>query len=153
MTSAPAFSNWSARRTQNYRMYIPLWLIIVGSVLFFIVGLVGAFACVVYLPVDYFVADGKKYFWDHHPVLRIVVLILRNVLGLAVIAVGILMLIGPGQGVLTILLGLALLTFPGKRKLLRKIASRPAVRNGMNAIRARFNRPPLLLDEPDDEAK
>src|SRR5262249_14549905 len=96
---------------------IPLVWIIVGSVLFFVVGLVGAAAGVVCLPEDYFVNDNRKYFWDHHPISRIVVLILRNIIGVAMIIAGIIMSLPgvPGQGLLTILLGLVFVTFPGKR--------------------------------------
>jgi hypothetical protein len=52
----------------------------------------------------------------------------------------------PGQGVLTILLGVMLLDFPGKRGLELKLVSRPKVLNTINRIRHRFDRPPLLLD-------
>jgi hypothetical protein len=49
--------------------------------------------------------------------------------------------------VLTILLGIMLLDFPGKRSLEARIVSRPRVFRAINALRARFDKPPLLLDE------
>ncbi|HYG08570.1 MAG TPA: hypothetical protein VD835_01220, partial [Pyrinomonadaceae bacterium] len=53
----------------------------------------------------------------------------------------------PGQGVLTILMGVMLLDFPGKRRLELKLVSRPNVLRAINRIRQRFDRPPLQLDE------
>jgi hypothetical protein len=52
----------------------------------------------------------------------------------------------PGQGVLTILLGIMLLDFPGKRALETRIVGRPRVNGAVNALRARFGKPPLILD-------
>jgi hypothetical protein len=62
------------------------------------------------------------------------------------VALGVLMVFIPGPGILTILLGVTLLDFPGKRRLELKLISRPEVLRGVNAIRARYGRPPLLLD-------
>jgi hypothetical protein len=53
----------------------------------------------------------------------------------------------PGQGVLTILLGVMLLDFPGKRRLEYKLISQPRVFNNINRLRARFDKPPLELEE------
>ena len=52
----------------------------------------------------------------------------------------------PGQGLLTILLGIMLLDFPGRRKLEVKILSRPQVFKAINKLRHRFGKPPLKLD-------
>jgi hypothetical protein len=52
----------------------------------------------------------------------------------------------PGQGVLTILLGVMLLDFPGKRELEAKLVSRPQVYRAVNRLRARYGKPPFLLD-------
>jgi hypothetical protein len=49
----------------------------------------------------------------------------------------------PGQGVLTILLGIMLSDFPGKVRLERKIVSYPKVREALNLLRSRFGKPPL----------
>jgi len=52
----------------------------------------------------------------------------------------------PGQGVLTILLGIMLLDLPGKRRLEQKILSKPRVLEKINRLRQKFSRPPLVLD-------
>jgi UPF0716 family protein affecting phage T7 exclusion len=75
------------------------------------------------------------------------VLILKNLLGVAVVAAGILMLFVPGQGVLTILLGIMLLDVPGKWTLEQKILSRTEVRKTINRLRARFRKPALVLEK------
>jgi hypothetical protein len=52
----------------------------------------------------------------------------------------------PGQGLLTMLIGLSLLSFPGKRRLERRFVRMPALLRAINRLRARFARPPLKLD-------
>jgi hypothetical protein len=54
----------------------------------------------------------------------------------------------PGQGVLTILAGLSLLSFPGKRRLQLRLLRIPAIHRAIDALRRRAGRPPLHLDEP-----
>jgi hypothetical protein len=45
------------------------------------------------------------------------------------------MLFIPGQVVLTILIGMMLLDFPGKRSVARKLLSRPDVQEAINRLR------------------
>jgi hypothetical protein len=52
----------------------------------------------------------------------------------------------PGQGVLTILLGIMLLDLPGKRRLEQKILKQPKVLKKINSLRQKFSKPPLVLD-------
>lgn len=56
------------------------------------------------------------------------------------------MLVTPGQGVLTILIGLSLLDLPGKRAVERRLIGNPAVLRAVNALRAKAHRPPLRLE-------
>jgi hypothetical protein len=74
--------------------------------------------------------------------------ILKNLLGVFLVGLGIILSLPgvPGQGLLTILLGLIMLDIPGKRPLEARIIKRPAVRAAINKLRARFNKPPLVLD-------
>lgn len=75
-------------------------------------------------------------------------LILKNVLGVFLVLLGIVLSLPgvPGQGVLTILLGLIMIDIPGKRPLEARIIKRPAVLNAINSLRARYKKPPLILD-------
>nr|WP_206063674.1 hypothetical protein [Oceanimonas sp. MB9] len=56
------------------------------------------------------------------------------------------LLVLPGQGLLTILIALVLLSFPGKYRLERRLFMVPTVRNTVNWLRRRAERPPLIFD-------
>jgi hypothetical protein len=105
------------------------------------------FVVIIKIPANYFSSVYTHSFMPGKPWLfRWSAVILKNLLGFFLIAVGIVMLIGPGQGILTILLGLIMLDIPGKRPLEAKIIKRPAVAEAINKIRSRFKKPPLILD-------
>lgn len=59
---------------------------------------------------------------------------------------GALMLVLPGQGILTILISITLLDFHGKFRLQRWVVSRPGVLDSINWLRKRRGRDPLILD-------
>ena len=117
-----------------------------------IVGFVGSLIAIpwilVRLPQDYF-CGGHPRTWlkDHHPVLRLIALGVKNGVGWILLLGGIAMLVLPGQGVLTILIGVSLMDFPGKRAIERKLVSQPPVLQAINRIRQRFDRPPLRIEE------
>ena len=52
----------------------------------------------------------------------------------------------PGQGILTILLGLIMLDIPGKQALEAWIIQQPKVLAAVNRLRAKYNRSPLVVD-------
>ena len=67
------------------------------------------------LPEDYFdVRVPRTWMKDQHPVLRIVGRALKNIVGIVFVLAGLSMLVLPGQGVLTILIGLSLARFSGQ---------------------------------------
>jgi hypothetical protein len=119
------------------------------SVVTFVLSLAVVTFVLVKLPANYFHSSHDREFLVHrHPVLRAVGIFVKNLLGLVLVGAGVVMSLPgvPGQGVLTILLGIMLLDFPGKRALETRIVSRPRVNSAVNALRARFDKPPLLLD-------
>jgi hypothetical protein len=123
------------------------------GVLIFLITLFISLAIVsfilVKLPPTYFQESHSRDFWvDRHPSIRWAGLIGKNALGIVLVLLGILMSIPgvPGQGILTILLGVMLIDFPGKRQLEYKLVSRPKVRETINRLRLRFGKPPLVLD-------
>lgn len=75
--------------------------------------------------------------------------IAKNVVGLALVVLGLVMALPgvPGQGLLTMFMGIVLLDVPGKRALERRIVSIPSVFRGCNRLRARYGKPPFTLDE------
>ena len=99
------------------------------------------------LPEDYFVTDKREPARQNrkNPVLWALVSLFKNLVGILLILVGIAMLVLPGQGTVTILIGLAITNFPGKFKLERKIASQPAVGKTLNKIRELTGVPPLRM--------
>ena len=119
------------------------------SVVTFVVSIAVVTLVLVKLPANYFHSShAREFLVSRHPVLRIVGIVAKNLLGLVLVGFGIIMSLPgvPGRGVLTILLGIMLLDFPGKRSLETRIVSRPRVNAAVNALRARFDKPPLLLD-------
>ena len=126
--------------------------IIIGLVLFvvtFSASLGIVCLILIKLPADYFCSHYDRQLWaGRAPAVRIVAHIGKNVLGVLLIVLGIIMSLPgvPGQGLLTILLGVMLVDFPGKDRLEQKLLHRPAIRNSINKLRARFGRPPLQLD-------
>ncbi|NUN50292.1 MAG: hypothetical protein HUU15_15880 [Candidatus Brocadiae bacterium] len=96
------------------------------------------------MPADYFV-DDRPLVSRRHPVLRLLLLALKNLIGLAMIVAGIILIPLPGQGFLTLLLGLTLVNFPGKRSLERKLVAWSPIRRVVQWIRLRAGKPPLVI--------
>jgi len=71
----------------------------------------------------------------------------RNVGGGLLVLLGLVMALPgiPGQGVLTMIVGLTLIDFPGKRGLERRLIGRPHILRAINRLRARFGRAPLQM--------
>lgn len=130
------------------------WQSVLLGVLLFLVTFTISLAIVsfimVRIPADYFQQDRPRDLWsDRHPAVRLLGVLAKNLLGILLVGLGILMSIPgvPGQGILTILLGIMLLDFPGKRNLEHKLVSRPAVLKTINKLRHRFGKPSLVLDQ------
>ncbi len=99
------------------------------------------------IPADYFSSSYvKEINTNRHFSVRWTALIIKNVIGLFLVIAGILMIFTPGPGVPTILLGLILMDIPGKRPLEAKLIQRPMVLSAVNDLRARYNKPPLIMD-------
>ena len=84
------------------------WLVGMGvvSVVMLVGSLILLPVLVVRMRADYLISGGRAAdsFAGRHPVLRWTLLILKNLLGLILLVLGLAMLLGPGQGVLTVLL-------------------------------------------------
>ena len=125
--------------------------VLLGVLLFiasFAVSLSVVSFILVKIPLDYFQENLPQEFWSGRlPVIRLLGTLAKNLLGIVLVALGIVMSIPgvPGQGILTILLGIMLLDFPGRQKLERKIVSQPRVLKNINKLRHRFGKPNLVL--------
>lgn len=129
------------------------------SVLLFLVTFAGSLALtawvLVKLPATYFRNDHPPALSGRHPILRWSGLILKNIAGLVLVLVGVLLSLPgvPGQGVLTILIGLILLDFPGKRRLEQWLITRPRVFRAVNGLRARFDAPSLVVGDGNHQTE
>ena len=129
------------------------WQSVLVAVLLFLVTFLISLAIVSFIminiPADYFRKDRPRDLWsDRHPAVRFLGVFVKNLLGVVLVVLGILMSIPgvPGQGILTILLGIMLLDFPGKRDLEYKLVSRPPVLHAINRLRHRFGKDGLELE-------
>jgi hypothetical protein len=124
-----------------------LWWLGAISALMFLGTLVAVPWLVVRLPADYFTHRRSLLHPDEtaHPLVRGLVLVLKNVLGITFLLLGVAMLVLPGQGIITILIGLIFLDFPGKFELERKIINISSVHRAVNWMRKKAGKQPLKL--------
>lgn len=117
------------------------------SLIVFILSLLSLPWLVSQIPEDYFLpkkrqpADWKRL----HPVIRLLALVGKNLIGCGLIVAGLLMLVLPGQGILTLVMGLLLVDYPGKFRLERKLVKTPAILNSLNWLRRKAKKPPLVV--------
>jgi len=126
--------------------------VLVGALLFvasFFINLAIVSAILVKLPANHFSKSRKTKFWSGpHPAIHAAKVVGKNLAGILLVALGVVLSVPgvPGQGLLTILLGIMLLDFPGRDRLEQKLLSKPSIVNSINRLRARFDKPPLELN-------
>ena len=101
------------------------------------------------IPVHYFSSHHERDFLPGSRwMVRWGAIILKNILGVVLIIIGIVLSFPgvPGQGILTILLGLIMLDIPGKRPLETRFIRRPAVLSAINKLRSKYDKPALIVD-------
>jgi hypothetical protein len=123
----------------------------VGLIMFSVIAFVGTLiaipAILIRLPPDYFKNHHHKpWFANHHPVIRTLGLLIKNLAGIIFLLAGIAMLFLPGQGLLTMLLGILFIDFPGKHRLEQKLIQHPQVLKAINAFREKSGKPPFTFD-------
>lgn len=96
---------------------------------------------------DYFIRHRLEVIERHrrHPVLTLLLFCLRNAVGLGLLAAGIAMLVLPGQGILTMLIGLSFMDFPGKHKLMEEAVQNRKVQQSLNWIRRKGGKEDLVF--------
>ena len=126
--------------------------VLIGALIFagtFVINLAIVSFILVKLPANHFSKSRKTKFWSGpHPLLHAAAIVGKNLAGLILVAIGIVLSLPgvPGQGLLTVLLGIMLLDFPGRTRLEQKLLSRPSIVNAINSLRGRFGKSPLQLD-------
>lgn len=126
----------------------------VFSIVAFIGTLLAIPAILIRLPQDYF-EDHHERDWmkHHHPLLRGIGIILKNIFGVIFLLAGFAMLFLPGQGLLTMVIGISLVDFPGKRKLEKKIVTQPSIFRAINALRHKFGKPSFTITDEKAEQR
>lgn len=121
-----------------------LWLTIAS-----VIGLVASLVLIpwilIQIPSDYFSHKKRqKHQWHNDlPILRLVFLLMKNILGVIFIISGIIMLFIPGQGIITIIIGVILADFPYKYRIEQWIISHPAILRYINELRAQAKQSPI----------
>ncbi len=108
----------------------------------FVVSLVGASWAVRRIPADYLLTDDSR---PPARGMKRALLFIRNALGGILLILGVLMLVLPGQGLLTILAAFSLMDFRGKRRIEHRLMIIPSVLKAINGLRQRSGRPPLQV--------
>lgn len=137
----------ASRAEQALQWLEPLlpWLTGLGVVLA-LVTLLALPGLVVLMPRDYFVAPQRpeRFQGPRLWALRAA----RNALALVLIIAGLLMLVLPGQGLLTLLIGIMTSTFNGKYRLERWLVRQKGVFYALNWIRLRSGRTAMYYPTP-----
>ncbi|MBV1874750.1 MAG: hypothetical protein KUG80_08205 [Gammaproteobacteria bacterium] len=143
----------------NFSLEVVLfeWMVLNEDVLFWL-GMISLFSFVgsiillpvliIRLPEDYFLTEQRHSVSVFHEnaLVHYCIKILKNLVGLIVILCGVAMLVLPGQGVMTILLGVLMIDFPRKFQLERYLLGRKGLLNSLNWIREQANKPKLKIN-------
>jgi hypothetical protein len=124
------------------------WWGVIISLLLIAGSMVLAVVVVVTWPTDHFREGERVPFMRHrHPLVRALGLVAKNLIGVALFLMGVIMVLPgvPGQGILTMLIAVTLVDFPGKRGFERRLIMKPSILKVINGLRARFHRPELDL--------
>lgn len=130
-----------------------LWWVAIGSASVTVGTLLALPWVVALIPNDYFATRERPKISERsqHPVLRWTLRIGKNLLGIVLVFLGLVMSLPlvPGQGLIIAIAGLLLLNFPGKRRLELWLIRQPGVLRGINWFRCRRGRPPLIVWSPE----
>ncbi len=118
------------------------------SVVTFIGSLLVVPWLILQMPPDYFIRHRLEVMERHrrHPVVTVLMFCVRNGVGFVLLTAGIAMLLLPGQGILTMLIGFSLMDLPGKHRLLEKVLENSKVQRSLNWIRRKGGREDLIFN-------
>ncbi len=125
---------------------ILLWLTVVSGI-GFIASILLIPWIVTKIPEDYFTHQKRqKLLWGDQPkIVRLIFIFLKNIIGVLLIIGGIALLFLPGQGIVTILIGLLIMDFPYKYRFEIWIIKHPFVLKSINRLRAKAKQRPLVI--------
>jgi len=129
---------------------LSFWWIGALSAAIFLIFLIAIPLLIVKLPYDFFIRQSMqrpRLASHNHPAMKLIYMITKNLVGVMIIFAGIVMLFLPGQGIITIIVGLSLLNIPGKRRLVLYAVCHSFIMRPVNRLRARFDKPAFLTPE------
>ena len=128
---------------REYSLYLELVGLL--SFLTFIGSLVAIPWIISRLPVNYFIRHRQLVAKRHelHPVIARITFVSRNIVGFVFFLAGVAMLVLPGQGIITIVIGISLMDFPKKHQLVDHLVLHPKVIRLLNLIRLKEKKPPF----------
>lgn len=134
--------NWASNNEQL------LWWLAASSLIVFFASLILVPWLIIHISADYFVKDARSRSSLHiilgpHPLAIALVRVLRNIVGIIFVVLGLLLLVLPGQGLLTIFLGVLIADFPGKRRAVNWLVAKPSIHRSINWLRRRAGKTPI----------
>ncbi len=115
------------------------------SLFVFLISLLSLKWLVSLIPEDYFINKKDSKIKTNNILIWYIVLILKNLIGYSLILGGIMMLVLPGQGLFTIIIGLMMSNYPGKYSIEKKLIAIPTILKSINWLRNKSNKPPIRV--------
>ena len=131
-----SLASWSAEHAAS------LGFAALGTALALALTVIAAPWLVARLPPDHFARPAPDVRAEGP--LALALLIARNALALATVLLGLLVLVVPGPGLVSVVIGLSLARFPGRHALVARLAGSPHVFASLNWLRRRRGRPPFV---------
>lgn len=124
-----------------------LWITGAASVALFVASLLIIPPMIVRIRPDYFAHEVRppSPWADRGRAIRFLIRLGKNLLGGTLMLSGLAMLVLPGQGLLTLIVGFLLIDFPGKYRLEKWMIARRYILGPINWFRTRRHRPPLQI--------
>lgn len=97
------------------------------------------------IPEDYFINKKDSKIKTSNIFIWYIILIFKNLIGYSLILGGIMMLVLPGQGLFTIIIGLMMSNYPGKYSIEKKFIAIPTILKSINWLRRKSNKPPIRI--------
>jgi len=96
------------------------------------------------LPSDFFYILQTQDLKEQSKRTTLALLLLRNCIGSILIIAGFVMLFMPGQGILTILIGILCMSFPGKHRFILYLANKSSVQASLDWTRKKMRQKPFM---------
>lgn len=130
-----------------------LYWLVGFSVIMFFVTLFGIPIIVSQIPEDYFL-HKRKTIHTQHLITRIVVSVIKNIIGLVLLVGGFIMIFLPIPiGAAAIMMGIFIMDFPGKKRLERIIVRNKKIFATINWMRKKARKKPLIIPTTSNSKK